>query len=209
MPRGTIRIAERALSAAAPLDLSGCRLTTRTRCDLIAPRGLDCRREAGFLSPEECVVRVWSRQLLVEALAGSRPARSALAATAIAGVLLGPVASGPAASREVMPERPAFELPYLRTANSVTFSQADGSLKTSIYSVPIHYKDDNQSWRPIKSKLVASERSGYRWRNEEAGFQAELRDAAQEGLLRFAVGGQAFTLSRVCQILCVSSCGCH
>ena len=44
---------------------------------------------------------------------------------------------------------------------------------------------------------MASERGGYRWRNEEAGFQAELRDEVQEGLLRFAVGEQAFTLSPV------------
>ena len=63
-------------------------------------------------------------------------------------------------------------------------------MKTVVSLAPVHYRDAKGGWRDIKSKLVASGREGYAWRNEEAGFKADLKgDGGADDLVRFEMGG--------------------
>lgn len=118
----------------------------------------------------------------------------ALAATSIVALLLFPLVPGSAAVAEPLVPR-AFELVGLRTATSATFAQPDGSMKTVLHAQPIHYREQDGGWAQIRRRFVDSGRSGFRWRNEAAGFVAELRSTARDGLVRYDAGTAGFALT--------------
>lgn len=113
-------------------------------------------------------------------------------------VLLASMGSAGAASSPEAGELPRtapVELAQLRTAKSETYLQPDGSLKTIISSLPIHYRDGARGWRKIRNELVESGRADFRWSNREAGFKVDLKEAVREGVVRFEAGDARFTLT--------------
>lgn len=87
------------------------------------------------------------------------------------------------------------EVAHLRTEKSETFLQADGSLKTVLSSLPLHYRDGAKGWKKIENELVESKRAGFKWSNKEAGFALDLKEDVRDGAVRFAAGDTAFTLT--------------
>ena len=117
----------------------------------------------------------------------------ALVVTTAMAALVTPSSRG--AEAVVEPARRAFELPGLRTAYSRTVADGEGRLTTTVASVPIHYRDGGRGWKPILNRLVASDRDGFLWRNERAGFKADLKADSTGGLVRFEAGGARFGLT--------------
>lgn len=127
---------------------------------------------------------------LVGSLVGGGPV--AAAGGGAASVSGPPGVSSPGtAQRESLGGR--VELPARRTATSKTFRNADGSLTTSLFSSPVHFRD-GERWEPISSELVPVE-GAYGWANEANSFRASFKDQLGEDFLRFAVAGEPFTFT--------------
>lgn len=101
----------------------------------------------------------------------------------------------PADPEEPFDREASEEVVALRTATSRTVRNVDGTLTTLLYTAPVHYRDEQDAWRPISSKLVPSALPGYAWRNEANSFSVHFADTAQEGAVRFETGGEPFSLS--------------
>jgi hypothetical protein len=87
------------------------------------------------------------------------------------------------------------EVPSLRTATSETFVNADGTMTTSMYGAPIHYRDSQGRWQRIGSHLVPATRSGYAWQNEAGIFSASFKALLGTNFLDFDVGGREVALT--------------
>ncbi|HZB51882.1 MAG TPA: hypothetical protein VE547_22540, partial [Mycobacteriales bacterium] len=69
------------------------------------------------------------------------------AAAVVASLVLVPVATAPIAAAAPAPAQPAAgELPERRTASSGTRRNADGSLTTTLYAAPVHYRAADGRW---------------------------------------------------------------
>jgi Concanavalin A-like lectin/glucanases superfamily/TGF-beta propeptide len=86
----------------------------------------------------------------------------------------------------------AVEVVELRSATSQTFVNVDGTLTTSLYSGPIHYRDASGEWHPISSRLIPSIEPGYAWRNEAAGFRAYFKSILDQSFVRLDVNNETF-----------------
>jgi RHS repeat-associated protein len=117
-------------------------------------------------------------------------------------LLPGSVGVAPGATREssTTQERPKLklgELPERRTQNSQTRRNEDGSLTTSVFAGPVHYRTGDGSWQPIDSRLRPIAEEGYAWANAANTFSARFRSSLSEGFLSFGVQGRDFRLTSV------------
>jgi len=87
------------------------------------------------------------------------------------------------------------ELIGRRTEKSKTFEYPDGSFIASIFTGPIHYRDDAGRWQDISSKLIPSTEPGYSWRNEASAFGASFKADLGDDFLRLDIAGTAFAWS--------------
>jgi hypothetical protein len=67
------------------------------------------------------------------------------------------------------------ELAERRTQNSQTRRNEDGSLTTTVFAGPVHYRAGDGSWRPIDSRLRPVTGDGFRWANTANAFTARFR----------------------------------
>lgn len=91
-------------------------------------------------------------------------------------------AQGPPGPEEILEER---------TATSRTFREPDGSLRTELFSIPIHYQQGNE-WLPISSVLRQTSIPQYRWQNEANSFRVLFKERLETNFLRFSAGGSEF-----------------
>jgi hypothetical protein len=124
------------------------------------------------------------------------------AAAVVASLVLVPVATTPIAAAAPAPARPAAgELPERRTASSATRRNADGSLTTTLYAAPVHYRTAAGGWERIDRRLVDAgpaagpDVDGYRWRTAAHAFDARFADRAGADFLQLTVDGARFRLS--------------
>ncbi len=126
-----------------------------------------------------------------------------LSATALCWSLLpGSVGRSPAVTRssvngQIGPKLQVGELPERRTQNSKTRRNEDGSLTTTVFAGPVHYRAGDGSWQPIDSRLRPIAQDGYAWANAANSFSARFRSSPGEGFLSFGVQGQEFRLTSV------------
>jgi RHS repeat-associated protein len=84
-----------------------------------------------------------------------------------------PGGGGSLAAQEPPPGEP-IELPELRTADSLTFLEPDGSYTAKIFPGAINYQDSTGAWQPIDNTLVSSSVPGYAFENQANSFQVLL-----------------------------------
>ncbi|HZB51759.1 MAG TPA: DNRLRE domain-containing protein, partial [Mycobacteriales bacterium] len=127
-----------------------------------------------------------------------------LTTAAVVASLVVPVATVPvaAAAPAPAPAQPAAgELPERRTASSATRRNADGSLTTTLYAAPVHYRAADGRWERIDRRLVdagtagAPDADGYRWRAAAHAFDARFADRAGADFVQLTVDGARFRLS--------------
>jgi hypothetical protein len=97
-------------------------------------------------------------------------------------------AQGPPGPEEILEER---------TATSRTFR--DGSLRTELFTTPIHYQQGDE-WLPISSTLVPTSVPGYGWQNEANSFRVLFKELLETNFLRFSAGGSEFGASSPCGV---------
>lgn len=81
---------------------------------------------------------------------------------------------GQTADAQVPPPDTEVELPELRTANSLTFLQPDGTYNARIYAGAINYQDATGAWQAIDNTLVSSSEPGYAYENQANSFRVLL-----------------------------------
>lgn len=128
------------------------------------------------------------------------PSGAWLANTVLAGLLLAVVVLVPwpgssSSARAAGGARVPLEVRSLRSANSDTLQNPDGSLTTRVYLRPVNFRDQDGSWRRIVAAVVPSERQGFVWENGANRFKAQFKDATDTGFLLFSVDGGGFDLS--------------
>lgn len=67
------------------------------------------------------------------------------------------------------------EIPSLRTANSKTYRNPDGTFSAEISHAPIHYKDEKNTWSPINNSLIENTAEGV-YQNKANSFQAKFNE---------------------------------
>lgn len=112
----------------------------------------------------------------------------------VAALLQVPLAADQVA--EATPPPPPSELVQERTASSRTFDNHDGTFTTSLYSGPVHFREDQgqRQWHPISSALVPSGEPGYAYENEANRFRAFFKQQLGNDYLGLETGGGFFTL---------------
>lgn len=86
------------------------------------------------------------------------------------------------------------ELPERRTATSATRRNADGSMTTTVYSGPVHYRAPGGGWQPIDPTLHATREDGFAWRSGPNAFGVSFKPSAGEDFAEFRIGGRTFRL---------------
>jgi hypothetical protein len=89
----------------------------------------------------------------------------------------------------------SVELPQLRARTSRTFSEPDGTFRTSLFSGPVNFRDAAGNWQPISSALVPSGEPGYSWENEANSFQTVFRQQLAADYLRLEIEGKSLTVA--------------
>jgi RHS repeat-associated protein len=125
-----------------------------------------------------------------------RRASTWLAAIAVIASLL---PGAPVRAQDAPPPEPAKiereELVARRTQSSKTFRNADGTLTTSFFSGPVHFRARDGKWREIDSTFVPAEKDGYALRNGANAFDVLFKDDLRDGYVRVSSGGMDFDLS--------------
>ncbi|MBR3639722.1 MAG: DNRLRE domain-containing protein, partial [Clostridia bacterium] len=81
----------------------------------------------------------------------------------------------------------------LRTENSKTFRQSDGSFICSVYQEPVHFKNAEGEWEDIDNTLVANE-SGYK--NKSSDFEVVFNsDPEKNDLFTLTYDGSVVSVS--------------
>ena len=109
-----------------------------------------------------------------------------------AGAAPGPVSPGGDAAAAA-PQ--AVEVPELRTRTSRTVRNPDGTFTRSLFTSPIHYRDDAGDWRRINSALVWAGQPGYFWRNDANDFDVYFKQELDDDYLRLDAGEHSLTLT--------------
>jgi RHS repeat-associated protein len=89
------------------------------------------------------------------------------------------------------------ELTRLRSANSKTYLNPNGSRTTVVSSEPMHFRDAAGRWRAIDTRLVASRAQGFAFENSANDFRAFFKRRLDEDYLRIDVDGRPFRLDLV------------
>ena len=91
---------------------------------------------------------------------------------------------GPAAVAQEAPGDPTpdivEELEALRGERSKIFLNSDGSRTGRFFTSPVHYQTSAGDWAEIDTTLIASDRSGYAWRNTAGSFEVHFSATASE-----------------------------
>lgn len=82
------------------------------------------------------------------------------------------------------------ELAGLRTQDSRTFAEADGTRRLVASATPMNYRDASGAWQPIDDTLVADSATGFAWRNTADSYTAEFPADLADGPIRVSVAGQ-------------------
>ena len=86
------------------------------------------------------------------------------------------------------------ELTERRTRSSVTARNDDGSVTTSLYAGPVHFKDADGRWQPIRSEL-AETTGDYRYRNAANAFDIRFKEHSDADYMRLETGGHRWSFS--------------
>ena len=87
------------------------------------------------------------------------------------------------------------ELPERRTRSSMTVLNGDGTLTTSVFAGPIHFRGAEDRWEAIDSEIVDAPEHGYAYRNKANSFTTRFKSELDDEYLRVEAGGHAFTLT--------------
>ncbi|HVF20811.1 MAG TPA: DNRLRE domain-containing protein [Mycobacteriales bacterium] len=133
-------------------------------------------------------LRRWRRGGIGWALWG-RVGRSGITIAVTAVVV---VAAGQVPSRaEQAPSRPSppktGELVEKRTAKSRTVRNNDGTLTTTAFLQPIHFKQRSGAWEPIDSTLVPAGKPGFSYRNKANSYTTSFRATAAKDFMHVSV----------------------
>lgn len=105
--------------------------------------------------------------------------RLALALLVLASILpAGPLAVAQEASSDPAPQI-ADELVEKRGERSKVFLNSDGSHTARLFTSPVHFLAQDGTWQEIDPTLVASELSGYAWRNAADSFAVHFSATAK------------------------------
>ena len=115
----------------------------------------------------------------------------ALAATPLARTPLAAVEEAEASQGD------GFELTDRRTRTSKTFRNPDGTLTTSLFTVPVHFRNERGAWQEIESQLVPADEEGYAFANRANRFRALFKPALGPEFLRIVVEGKPFAFTPV------------
>lgn len=108
---------------------------------------------------------------------------------------LAPVPATEAQTAEAPAGATTGEQAERRTRTSKTVRHQDGSLTTTLFNAPVHYKDRDGSWQEIDSSLVEDRSEGYAFRNKANTFGVAFKDQLVARHLRVRVDGKLFTLT--------------
>jgi RHS repeat-associated protein len=106
-------------------------------------------------------------------------------------------APAPTGSPPVQAKPKVGELVERRTQTSQTRRNENGSLTTTAFAGPVHYRAEDGSWQPIDSRLRPVEEDGYRWANAANAFSTRFRSSPGAEFLSFGVQGKDFRLTSV------------
>ena len=85
---------------------------------------------------------------------------------------------------------PVGELPDRRTETSATRRNRDGSMTTTVYSTPVHFRAADGSWQPVDTGLHETRDGGFAWRSGANVYEMLFRTAAGEGFAEFRLGNR-------------------
>ncbi len=91
------------------------------------------------------------------------------------------------------PARRVKELTAERSAYGKVFLLADGRRQAEVSAEPLHYRDGDGTWQPVKTAIAASERAGFPYANRINGFVSSFGDEPG-AVLRLEADGAAMTL---------------
>jgi len=94
------------------------------------------------------------------------------------------------------PDQPV-EIPKLRTRNSKTFLNPDGTYSARIWPGTVHYQDAQGRWQEIDNRLVATSAAGYAFENAANRFKVRFAEPGQQNLVHFVRGDHWVTLTPV------------
>jgi YD repeat-containing protein len=100
-------------------------------------------------------------------------------------------AAGPPSAR---PDTRIGELPERRTASATTRRNPDGSMTTTVASVPVNYRAPDGSMQPIDSNLHRTDQDGYAWSSGANAFQMLFKPVAGPDFAEFRIGGHRLRL---------------
>jgi RHS repeat-associated protein len=113
--------------------------------------------------------QVRPRLRAIAAVTAATLCASVLAAQPWATVAAKAAATAPANAKAAIPVSQAGFVPSangdiasLRTANTQTFPNTDGSFEARVYATPVNFKATDGSWQPINTQLVASGSTAHR-----------------------------------------------
>lgn len=86
-----------------------------------------------------------------------------------------------------------IELIKKRTATSKTFDNLDDTYSTEISQQPIHFKDDNGSWKEIDNKLI--EKKNNKIQNTANEFTVEFDETISENDAKFSIIDENFEIN--------------
>lgn len=90
------------------------------------------------------------------------------------------------------------EVPELRNSHTKVFRERDGQLTAEISAAPVHLKNSQGKWEDIETDLVASERSGFKWKTKKTAAGIEVSKSPRKKdliVLGNAAGKVGFGLS--------------
>ncbi|RIV26398.1 RHS repeat protein [Alicyclobacillaceae bacterium I2511] len=87
------------------------------------------------------------------------------------------------------------ELLGLRTANSQTFLNPNGTFTTDVYTTPQFYKDETGHWQSIDNSLVQGTDANFPYHNAANGFEVAFAGKAQSSnMMQFSVDGDSIDM---------------
>jgi RHS repeat-associated protein len=89
------------------------------------------------------------------------------------------------------------ELVELRTEQSKTFRNGNGTFTASVFAEPVHFRNGSGRWQEISSRLVAADSGGFAFRNEANDFRVLFKPELEGEYARFVADGDAFSLRAV------------
>jgi len=103
---------------------------------------------------------------------------------------LAPQASGEPRLEPVAETNEPVELPEMRTADSRTVRNANGTYTTEYFADAIHFQDEIGSWQPIEAVPVESDEPGKAFETKRGPVMVHFSDSSLLGDLVTVTGGE-------------------